>query len=143
GGYKKDSIIIEQNRLRTSELIKATISSQDGRFNSEKSITIPTVNPEINWYAKNTQGYRRLIAINQGANVNQSTFSLVAEPYFFSAYSLRGLDMNWRATGEQIYLDSSAPKNEILVNHPGNRGQSSFSLSVENPQTFLQTASSA
>lgn len=143
GGYAKNSIIIEQNRLRTSEEIKATITSQDGRYESEKSIIIPTINPEINWYAKNNQGYRKLIAINQGATINQDSISLVAEPYFFSTYSLKSLNINWKMDNEQLYLDSSFPKNEIIVNHPGVQSQNTFTLSVENPRTFLQSASSA
>jgi hypothetical protein len=143
GGYAKDSIIIEQNRLRTSELIKTTISSQDGRFTSEKSVVVPTVNPEIHWYAKNNQGYRKLTAINQGANISQETVTLVAEPYFFSTSSLQSLAFNWKVGGEQLYLDTDSPKHELLVRHPGGNGQVGFTLSIENPRTFLQTASNA
>lgn len=143
GGYKKGSIIIEQNKLRTNELIKAIISSQDNRFTSEKTIIIPTINPEINWYVKNSQGYRRLISINNGVNIAQESSIIVAEPYFFSLNTINDLVFNWKIGGEMFYLDTDAPENEILVSHPNETGRANFFVEVENPITFLQNTSGA
>ncbi len=142
GGYGKSSIIIEQNRLRSSELIKVSLSSQDNRYTSEKSIVIPAIQPEINWYTKNEQGYRRLASVNAGATVSGESLTLVAEPYYFSLNnnSLQELVFKWKMGNDQLYLDENAPKNEILINNPQTKGQLGFNVSIENPRTFLQSA---
>ncbi len=142
GGYKKSSIIIEQNKLRNNEFIKAIISSQNNRIVSEKSINIPTVNPEVNWYVKNDRGYRRLTAVNNGINIAQQSSIITAEPYFFSLNTLNDLIFNWKIGGQIFYLDSNAPKNEILISHPNQTGRTNFSVTIENPITFLQNTSS-
>lgn len=140
GGYAKNSILIEQNRMRTEELITAILSSRDERSSSRQTVTIPTINPEIHWYTKDTAGYRKLQNINAGARIARGNINLVAEPYFFSINNLSNLIFDWKMNNQQIYLNETSKPNELTVNNPMETGQVTFNLSLENNKTFLQTA---
>ncbi len=141
GGYAKDSIIIKQNRLRTSETIAATVSSVDGSTSTQKSVTIPVYNPEIHWYARDQFGYRRLAAIDNGLRISGGDTSIIAEPYFFSTTNgPSDLETTWNMNNTTLSLDPSAPNTEIVVRNPGKTGQTNFQISIKNPMTFLQEA---
>jgi hypothetical protein len=144
GGYAKDSIVIQHNKLRTSEKIKSTVSSVSGDIKVEKTIEIPIYNPEIHWYVRNKFNYRRLQSIDNGLRVASGDTNLIAEPYFFSiTNSINDLEFNWSINGESIYLDPNAPSQELLVRNPGTTGQANFQVSITNPKTFLQSAGRA
>lgn len=142
GGYAKDSLIIEQNRLRNVEEITADITSVSGNITARKTITIPTINPEIHWYTKDTFNYRRLASADRGLRIASGDTNLIAEPYFFSLKnSIADFTFQWKINNETIYLDPNAPNNELLVKNPEQTGQASFQVLVNNPKTFLQSAS--
>lgn len=141
GGYAKDSIVIQHNKLRTSEKITSTVSNVAGNIKVEKTIDIPIYNPEIHWYVKNKFNYRRLQAIDGGLRITGGDTNLIAEPYFFSITNgIPDLDFSWKMNGESIYLDPSAPSHELLVRNPGGNGVANFQTSIQNPKTFLQSA---
>lgn len=142
GGYAKNSITIAQNRMRESENITAIVTSRDETYRAEKTVTIPTVSPEINWYTKDSSGYRRLLSINNGARVSseQESIQIVAEPFFFTTFSPKQLTYSWKMNGDSIYLDPTKSPTELLVRNPGTIGQVTFGISTENPFTFLQVA---
>lgn len=143
GGYAKDSIIIQHNKLRASEKITATVSDVDGGTKTEKSIVLPIRNPEIHWYYKNTDGYRKLLAIDRGLRITSGDTTLVAEPYFFSSSAYTDdLTYTWKVNNETLYLEPGSIKKELLVQNPGQNGQATFSIALENPKTFLQSAAS-
>jgi len=142
GGYAKDSIIIKQNRLRSSESITTTLSDVSGNRQAVKTVQIPVVNPEIHWYAKNPFGFRLLRSIDRGVRITQGDLTLVAEPYYFSTrQNTRDLVYGWKMNNEMLYLDPQTAQRELLVRNPGTTGQTSFTLTATHPQTFLQEAS--
>ena len=144
GGYAKDSIVIQHNKLRTSEKITSTVSNVSGDIKVEKTIDIPIFNPEIHWYVRNKYNYRRLQSINSGLRVAGGDINLIAEPYYFSITNgINDLDFNWSINNESIYLDPNAPSDELLVRNPGTSGQANFQVSITNPKTFLQSAARA
>ena len=144
GGYAKDSIVIQHNKLRTSEKITSTVSNVSGDIKVEKTIDIPIFNPEINWYVRNQYNYRRLQSINGGLRVAGGDINLIAEPYYFSITNgINDLDFSWSINNESIYLDPDAPSDELLVRNPGTTGQANFQVSITNPKTFLQSAARA
>lgn len=144
GGYGKDSITIEQNKFRSSEKITANVSSLNNGIRAEKSITIPTVDPEIHWYYKNENNYRKLLSIDRGLRITSGNVVLVGEPYFFSTSNyLDDLNYTWKVNNETLYLEPGSIKKELLVQNPGQTGQASFNLSMENPKTFLQSAAAS
>lgn len=142
GGYAKDSIIIQHNRLRASENISAEVSTVSGGTRAKKTITIPITDPEIHWYTKNISDYRRLIATDQGFRVKSGDTKLVAEPYFFSINKgFSDLVFSWLMNNQTIYLTPDSSNQEILIRNPNKDGQTNFSLNISNPRTFLQKAS--
>lgn len=144
GGYAKDSIVIQHNKLRTSEKITSTVSNVAGDIKVEKTIDIPIYNPQIHWYTKNKFNYRRLQSIDNGLRVASGDTNLIVEPYFFSiTNSINDLEFNWSINSESIYLDPNAPSQELLVRNPGTTGQANFRVSITNPATFLQSAGRA
>lgn len=144
GGYGKDSIIIQHNRLRKSETIATEISTVTGGSNAKKSITIPIVDPEVHWYTRNLSDYRRLSSVDRGLRVVSGDTKLVAEPYFFSVnQNPSDLNMDWTMNGQQVYLDPNSSKQEILIRNPGENGQTNFGIVVKNPKTFLQAAANS
>ncbi len=141
GGYAKDSIVIQHNRLRASENIAAKVSTVSGGSNAKQSITIPIVDPEIHWYTKNITNYRRLNAIDKGLRVASGDTKIIAEPYFFSLNrNPDELGIEWTMNGQGLYLDPESSKQEIVVRNPNQAGQSNFSIAIKNPKTFLQEA---
>lgn len=144
GGYGKDSIVIQHNKLRTSEKITSTVSNVAGDVKVEKTIDIPIFNPEIHWYVRNKYNYRRLQSIDSGLRVAGGDVNLIAEPYFFSITNgINDLEFNWSINNESIYLDPNAPSDELLVRNPGTSGQANFQVLINNPKTFLQSAGRA
>jgi hypothetical protein len=144
GGYNKDSIIIEHNKLRTSEVIEATVSTVSGGASAKKSATINIIDPEIHWYVRDEFNYRRLRSIDEGLRVASGDINLVAEPYFFSINkSIQDLDFTWKVNNESIYLDPTAPRHELTVHNPEKDGQVIFDTSIETTKTFLQSATSS
>lgn len=141
GGYAKDSITIQHNKLRASEKITATVSDVDGGTKTEKAITIPIWNPEIHWYYKDNNKYRKLLSIDRGLRITSGDTTLVAEPYFFSTSAFADdLNYTWKVNKETLYLEPGAVKKELVVQNPGQDGQATFSVALENPKTFLQSA---
>ncbi len=144
GGYGRDSIVIEQGRLRDSEEIIADVSSVSGNIQAQKTITIPMITPRIHWYTRDNYGYRRLTAIDNGLRVASGDVNLIAEPYFFSlTQGISDLDFDWKIGSESLYLEIGAPKHELVVTNPGTTGKTDFSVTIENPKTFLQTAAAS
>lgn len=141
GGYGKDSITIQHNKLRSSEKITANISNISGGTKAQQSITIPITDPQIHWYYRDIYNYRKLLSIDRGLRVGQGDTTIIAEPYFFSLSKVNDLNFTWKMNNETLYLDPSAPRQELLVRNPNQSGQVTFSTSIENPNTFLQTAS--
>jgi hypothetical protein len=140
GGYAKDAITIKQNRLRTSEQITTDISDMFGA-KTQKTVTIPSVNPEFHWYTRNEFGYRPLRSIDQGLRILKGDVTLVNEPYFFSVNKgPNDLAMVWKTGSDTISLDPDSSKQELLVHNPGQTGQVLFQISATNPKTFLQSA---
>jgi hypothetical protein len=143
GGYGKDSLIIQHNKLRRSESITTDISDISGSSKTRQTIIIPISNPQIHWYYRDNYNYRKLLSINRGLRVGQGDTRIIAEPYFFSLNQLNDLNFTWKMNNETLYLDPSAPKQELLVRNPNQSGQVTFSTSIENPKTFLQTATNS
>lgn len=144
GGYGKDSITIQQNRLRDSEKITADISGVSNNSTTEKTVVIPTVTPEIHWYVRDEFNYRRLQSIDQGLRVASGDTNLVAEPYFFSIKNgISDLGLTWKVNNNTVYLDPNAPNQELLVHNPGQTGQANFQVAITNPKSFLQSATRA
>lgn len=143
GGYAKDSITIQHNKLRPSEKITVDVSDMSNNVTARKSILVPIINPEIHWYYKNDSNYRKLTAIDRGLRVNNGNVVLVAEPYFFSfSRNTNDLNYEWRVNNEIVYLEPGTDKKELLVQNPGQTGQATFTLDIKNPKTFLQSAGS-
>jgi hypothetical protein len=142
GGYGKNSITIQHNRLRAQEEITTEVSTVSGSTNAKKSIIIPIGDPEIHWYAKNSNDYRRLSTINNGLRVAGGDIKIMAEPYFFSTNrNLQGVNMVWKMNNENLYLEKNNTPHEILVRNPDELGQTNFSVAVTSKKTFLQEVS--
>lgn len=140
GGFKKDTITIQHNKLRVSEKITVDVSDTSGSSKAQQSITIPIINPQIHWYYRDAYNYRKLLSIDKGLRIGQGDTTIIAEPYFFSLNKISDLDFTWKMGTETLYLDPSAPKQELLVRNPDQSGQVSFSVDIKNPKTFLQSA---
>ncbi len=140
GGYGKNTLTIQHNKLRSSEKITANISDVANNNTGQQTITIPITNPEINWYYRDSYNYRQPISINEGLRIGQGDVTIIAEPFFFSLARLNDLDFTWKMNNETLYLDPDSPKQELIVRNPNKSGQVTFSVNLENPRTFLQTA---
>jgi hypothetical protein len=143
GGYEHDSLLIQHNKLRAEEKMTVDISTVAGNTKAQKTVIVPISSPQIHWYYRDNYNYRKPLSIDRGLRVGQGDTNIIAEPYFFSLNKVNDLNFTWKMNNETLYLDPSAPKQELLVRNPNQSGQVTFSTSIENPKTFLQTASGA
>ena len=144
GGYAKDSIIIEHNKLRAAEKITVDVSDVNNSTRAQKTVVIPIINPQIHWYYKNDNNYRKLSSIDRGLRVTSGNVLLVSEPYFFSTKDYASdLNYSWKVNKETLYLEPGSSKKELLVQNPGQPGQAIFNVAIDNPKTFLQSTASS
>lgn len=144
GGYAKDSIIIKHNRLRATEKISVDVSDVNNSTRAQKTVVVPIGNPQIHWYYKNENNYRKLASIDRGLRITNGNVTLVSEPYFFSTIA-NAADLNyaWKINNDTLYLEPGSIKRELLVQNPGQAGQAIFKVAIENPKTFLQSLTSS
>jgi hypothetical protein len=142
GGYGKDSILIEHNRVRPSEYIQVTSSSTSGSNQAMGSISIPFFNPIILFYERNAAtGIRNLLAKNNLV-LNAEASTIEAEPYFFSVINNNpnSLKIDWTMNSKPIALLDARKKTALSIKKPDSSGNTTIGVTAENVNKLFQTA---
>ena len=142
GGYGKDSILIQHNRVRPNELIEVTSSSTDGTATALSSITVPFFDPFILFYERNiSSGLVNPIA--QGTlSLQDSATTIEAEPYFFSVSNNNpnSLKIDWTMNGKPLAINDTTDKTSLTLQNPGGTGNATIGISAENTSKLFQSA---
>ncbi len=141
-GYGKDSILIQHNRVRPSELIEVTSSATSGSSQAVSSVSIPFFNPKILFYERNiTTGIRNILARNT-IPLNQKSTSIEAEPYFFSVLNgnPNSLKINWTMNNKPVTLLDARKQTSLTIQKPDGSGNASIGIKAENTNRLFQTA---
>ena len=141
-GYGKNYFIFENNVLNTQENVSVSISSLDGSYVGNGSVTIPIVSPEIIFYKKSpSEGILYNNAFVDQTTMTEDEITLVAEPYFLA---LKGNEndftYSWQINGSDI--DTPLKKSELTVKPESHGGYSTISLKIENLKLLFQEVAS-
>lgn len=143
GGYGKDSILIQHNRVRPSEKITVTASSVNASGQAIATTTIPFFNPFILAYERNSVTGIRSPFAKKSVSIPVTGTTLEAEPYFFSVLQNNPnyLKINWTLNNKPLALTDSRKKTTLSLTNPGGGGIANLEISVENPTKLFQSAS--
>lgn len=144
GGYGKDSILIQHNRIRPNERIDVTASTVNRSSQGETFVTIPIFEPKIAFYQKDsitgiTSPLAKKTVLLRGASTD-----IIAEPFFFSVvnqHSSHTLSLAWEMNDRPLNLEPGSSM--LRVTNPETRGASKISLGITNVMTLFQEASSS
>ncbi len=140
-GYNKDAYVFTNSELNLKENLTVSASSVDGRYNATKTITIPTVSPQIVFYKKSpTEGISYNNALTNDAFIDEEEVTIVAVPYFSA---LRGnenaFSYTWKVNGETI--ETPSKKTELTLRPASRGGYATVNLELDNLSTFFQRVS--
>jgi hypothetical protein len=141
GGYGKDSLLIEHNRVRTTEFIEVDASATSGSATAHARITIPFYEPKILFYEKNiVSGITSPLAKTSLFFTTEST-TIRAVPYFFSVVrnNPNSLKFSWTMNDKAVSL-TDRNKDIITLQRPEASGSAKLGLSVENTLKLFQSA---
>lgn len=141
-GYGRDAFFFKNNKSRSTETIRVSVSNTDNTSEAIASMTIPLYNPKILFYEKNLATGIVSSFSKKGLGLNAPETTVIAEPFFFSAYTNpSSLNFQWELNKQPISIADSKNKNSITLKNPGGSGTSEIQLGITNPQTLFQSAS--
>ncbi len=142
GGYGKDSILIQHNRVRPNEFIEVTSSATNGGSQAMSYVTVPFFNPSILFYERNaTTGIRTSFSKNT-LPLDKTSTIIEAEPYFFSVVdnNPNSLKIDWKMNNKPITVLDARKKTSLTVQKPEGSGNATLGISVENITKLFQSA---
>lgn len=141
-GYGLDSVTIRQNKLRAAELITLTASTLDNSASGKASISIPTFDPKILFYAIDPNTNIKSPLSKTSIILTAPSTILVAEPYNFSIPNGNPSTLGpaWSMNGNPVSVSNSNLANELSIRNPGGSGSSKIEISINNPATLFQSA---
>lgn len=140
--YGASSILIQNNKLRASEVISVTASTADDSNNGTADQYITFFNPKILFYQKDpTTGITSPFA-RTFSNMRTAQLTVVAEPYFFSLSQKNpsALDFSWSVNNDPVSLSDTRNKQLLNLQNPGGSGNANLKLTITNPLTVYQKA---
>lgn len=137
-GNGKSKYIFTNSELKSTEKIGVVASGPGNNFNSEGSVNINMVNPQVIFYKQSpTKGTQYQKAITNGDYLSEDEITFVAEPYYLSFKdSTSGFKYTWKINNTEI----DTPKNprELTVRPSSRGGYANVSFSLENTKKLFQ-----
>ncbi len=141
--YGQDSIMIKNNKLRPIESFEVTASTPDNSSQATNTTKLSFLDPKIIFYQKNNETSITSPYSKNTILLSEPSTTVVAQPFFFSLTGpnkINSLSLNWKMNNQGINLPDTLNQNIITLQNPGGTGNSSLSLSVNNPNTDFQSA---
>ena len=144
-GYGKDSFYFYINQAPgIYPTIKLQIFNDDRTVFEEKSIQIPTTEPEVVIYPSNGNSHFS----NQTSAISTvlagEKFSFIAKPYFFSINKLTDLVFEWNLAGKEPIISSDYNASVLDLTISGKQGngsaESEIRVNVKNSSDDSQKA---
>lgn len=138
-GYNKNALVFKNETLKGEE--RVSVSANGGLFSGSKSITLTPGKPKIVGYQKR-DGF--IDYANGFTNTFQTTdpgITFRFEPYFFSIPRgdlSKDLSFDIKNGGVTVFGDTKP--NEISLSNPGNRQESTITVSINTVLYSLQNA---
>ncbi len=138
-GFGRRSYTLQNDIFNKTERIGVTVSSTNGSFTASKSIVIPTVNPKIVFYTRNSSGKTlwNKGSVNAITTNNTGTANIIIEPYYFSVQKPWQLEYVWKTPTQT--LTQTNRQNTITM---PNRGSTIISVDINHLSAILQSAQS-
>lgn len=142
-GFGKREIKFSGAKLFGQDLIEVEVSTRDNLVRARGQTLIKTVEPEIIFYpVRPLDGLLFNQPIGRIYELTDEELTVRAEPYYFSLAEVDSgrLLFSWLLNGQRI---SASPADPALATfrEEGGAGENRVSLSIENPDKILQSAS--
>lgn len=143
-GGGKNKLALKLADVGSSEyVVTVKVSSLSGGASTQKNARLKTYAPEILFYETSALTGTKPKAIALFLGRAGSSFSILAEPFFFDLDSLKRAVFTWKANGEKIAIPSDGVRNQKLLEltaPPDTESQTNFSLRVEDKEAIFQQA---
>jgi hypothetical protein len=143
--YGNDSIVIKQNKLRSSEQVEVSASDIGADVQAIGTITVPLFNPKVLFYSINPLTGIKSPLAQTTLNLSTPSIDVVAEPYNFSVLNNNpnSLSLSWTMNHNPITISNVKNQTLLSLQNPGTSGVATIGLSVTNPRTLFQDAESS
>lgn len=144
-GYGKDFYTFKNNKIRSSEKITATASDTSGDHEATQSITVTTSQPKVLFYEKNQKTGIINPVSKKTLRLIAPSSTIIAEPFFMSVAqgNPNSLSYQWTMNESPISLADTNNQTTITLQNPGGTGNATLGLTLKNPNSLFQNATSA
>lgn len=143
-GGGKSKLFLKLADVGSSEYVATVkVSTLSGGASAQKNARLKTYNPEIVFYETSALTGTKPEAITSFLGQAGSSFSILAEPFFFDLDSLKRALFAWKANGEKIAPPTEGVKNPRLLElaaPPDTESQTNFSFRIEDKEAIFQQA---
>ncbi len=143
GGYGKNSLVFQHNKIRGLEKISVTAQDIAGNHSATKDIVLSFYDPKVLFYTQDQDTGLRNPKTNSIFTLNNNSTILDAEPYFFSVLgnNPNSLNIKWTLNGQPISLTDNTKKTSLVLQNPGGSGVADLGMSADNSSKLFQSAS--
>lgn len=137
-GYNKNTYTFKGDLFDGGNEITVSVSSVDGKYSAEKTLSISSYDPEIIFYKKSpTEGVLYNNGLKDNVFMGDSEFTLVAEPYFLPINSNTNyMSYAWKINGN--YIETPRREREMTLRPSSRGGYATINLSIENISKLFQ-----
>lgn len=138
-GYNKNYYIAKNSLFESDNKITVSASSVSGNYKAEKTIYLPSYDPQIIFYKKSgADGILYNKALKNEEALLENEMTIVAEPYFMTTKGGDDFNYAWKINGNIV--ETPSKKNEMTVRPTSRGGYATISLLIKNLDELLQEA---
>jgi hypothetical protein len=124
----------------SSFVLSLQVNRLDGTTLAQRSLFVPTVAPELNFYEVSTLYGVESMAIKNGFNLIGNSATIVAEPYFLDSKVFNNPSvLEWTVNGDQAEVRGDNPY-EVTLERTGAPGMTNLGFHVRSTTLLLQGA---
>jgi hypothetical protein len=142
GGYGKNYLTIQHDKLRGQEDISVRASSINGAESGEKLFSFIPAEPKIHFYQKLWNQPNFAQSLDGGFTMNGQSTTVVAVPYFFSIENslVDDLSINWSINNSPLLIEDLQNPLTLVLNNPGSSGKNTLGLNITHTKNIFQEA---
>ncbi|MEI6843279.1 MAG: hypothetical protein WCK48_02120 [bacterium] len=142
-GYGMNTYTMLGSIISRSLNLSVTVSSPDSESVGSATVTVTPIEPSIVFYEKNPlYGIQFQKAFTDTVKLtNTKEISLFAVPYFFGVSDANNPNLSYKWSINRVTIDNTNTTTQTFRQVDGTNGSSYISLSIDNADKILQSAS--